>query len=64
MTLSGNIHLKKGASTFVQSTLRDPTIYENPDVYDGYRFYRMRQQPGKENVSIFASAITKDTDIP
>ncbi|KAM4055522.1 cytochrome p450 [Hirsutella rhossiliensis] len=27
----------------------DPESYENPDVFDGYRFYNMRQQSGKEN---------------
>lgn len=51
VTLSGNIQLKRGSAAMIMSRLRDPTLYERPDEYDGYRFYRMRQQAGKEKVS-------------
>lgn len=51
ITLSGDIQLKRGTGTIVMPRLRDPTIYEKPDEYDGYRFYRLRQQAGKEKVS-------------
>jgi cytochrome P450 len=51
VTLSGNIQLKRGSATMIMSRLRDPTLYERPDEYDGYRFYRMRQQAGKDKVS-------------
>lgn len=51
ITLSDDIHLKRDSVTLIMSRLRDPEVYENPDEYDGYRFYRLRQQPGKENTS-------------
>lgn len=51
VTLSGNIQLKRGSAAMIMPRLRDPTLYERPDEYDGYRFYRMRQQAGKEKVS-------------
>ncbi|PSN61609.1 cytochrome P450 monooxygenase [Corynespora cassiicola Philippines] len=28
--------------------MRDPAVYRDPEVWDGYRFFRMREQPGKE----------------
>ncbi|KAF7593458.1 hypothetical protein BBP40_011464 [Aspergillus hancockii] len=31
--------------------MRDPETYQNPDTYDGYRFMKMREQPGFEGVS-------------
>ncbi|ROW00374.1 hypothetical protein VMCG_07263 [Cytospora schulzeri] len=51
VTLLDGIHLKRGSGILVTSPLRDPAIYENPDEYDGYRFYRIRQQPGKKNTA-------------
>ncbi|KAI8302054.1 Cytochrome P450 monooygenase 1 [Colletotrichum sp. SAR11_59] len=33
----------------------DSTIYENPLEFDGYRFLRMRQTPGKENQAHFVT---------
>ncbi|KAM5369730.1 hypothetical protein ACJZ2D_008877 [Fusarium nematophilum] len=29
----------------------DAGTHTNPDEWDGYRFYRMREDPGKQNVS-------------
>ncbi|GAO19702.1 hypothetical protein UVI_02064330 [Ustilaginoidea virens] len=34
----------------------DPQVYAKPHEFDGYRFYKMRQQPGKENTSQLVSA--------
>lgn len=51
VTLSDGIQLKRGTATMLQPRMRDPALYENPDEYDGYRFYRMRQQEGGEKVS-------------
>lgn len=51
ITLSNNVELKRGTATMIMPRLRDPTLYENPDEYDGYRFARLRQQAGKEKVS-------------
>ncbi|KAJ0104434.1 hypothetical protein J7T55_010900 [Diaporthe amygdali] len=48
VTLSNNVELKRGTATMIMPRLRDPTLYENPDEYDGYRFARLRQQAGKE----------------
>lgn len=50
ITLSDNVEIKRGTATMIASRLRDPTLYEKPDEYDGYRFYRLRQQTGKEKV--------------
>lgn len=47
ITLSGDIQLKRGTGTLVMPRLRDPTLYEKPDEYDGYRFDRLRQQARK-----------------
>ncbi len=33
----------------MNSTRYDPAIYKDPDVFDGYRYLRMREVPGKEN---------------
>lgn len=29
-------------------SMRDPELYDSPETFDGYRFLRMRDQPGKE----------------
>lgn len=42
--------IPKGASMVVSAhVMNDESIYPDPKVYDGYRFYRMRQEPGHEN---------------
>lgn len=51
VTLSDNIQLKRDSATFIMSRLRDAEVYEKPDEFDPYRFYRLRQQPGKQNTS-------------
>ena len=53
VTLAGNIKLRRGTATMIMPRLRDPTLYEKPDEYDGYRFYRLRQQAAKEKESTY-----------
>lgn len=51
VALSDNIQLKRDSVTLIMSRLGDPEVYDQPDEYDPYRFYRLRQQPGKQNMS-------------
>lgn len=51
VTLSDNIQLKRGTGTMIMPRMRDSTLYEKPDEYDGYRFLRLRQEDGGEKVS-------------
>ncbi|KAF9875426.1 cytochrome P450 [Colletotrichum karsti] len=56
VTLSDGTFIPKGTSVCVSShALYDPEVYENPEKWDGYRFLRLRQQPGKENVAQLVS---------
>ncbi|KAI8294098.1 Cytochrome P450 monooxygenase TRI1 [Colletotrichum sp. SAR 10_98] len=56
VTLSDGTFIPKGTSVSVSShALFDANVYENPEKWDGYRFLRMREQPGKENVSQLVS---------
>lgn len=51
ITLSDGTHLRKGSEIMVSGLGHwDSTVYENPNEWDGYRFYRLRQQPGNENL--------------
>lgn len=48
--LSDGTVIPKGTKCAVRSTKRlDPIVYENPDVFDGARFMRMREVDGKSN---------------
>lgn len=48
--LSTGLVLKKGTGVIVDSyRMWDPNVHENPDEWDGYRFLKLRSQPGKEN---------------
>ncbi|KAI1348395.1 cytochrome P450 [Xylaria sp. FL0043] len=50
ITLSDGTVIPKGTKCAVRSTKRlDPNVYENPDVFDGARFMRMRDVPGQSN---------------
>lgn len=51
VTLSDGIQLKRDTATMIMPRMRDPTLYEKPDEYDGYRFYRLRQEAGNDKVS-------------
>ncbi|CAI7672189.1 unnamed protein product [Penicillium manginii] len=47
--LSDGTIIPKGAMIGVSThTNTDPTIYPSPELYDGYRFHKKRQQPGNE----------------
>jgi cytochrome P450 len=50
--LSDGTKLPKGSSMMVLADRHwDPSVYTNPDQYDGYRFLRMRTEPGKETAA-------------
>ncbi|GME50720.1 hypothetical protein N0V85_007699 [Neofusicoccum parvum] len=54
--LSDGTLVRKGQMLAVSSHLMwDPREYDKPYEWDGYRFYRMRHTPGKENVAQFVS---------
>lgn len=48
-TLSDGTLLRKGSEFMVMGVSQwDPAVYKDPLTWDGYRFYRLRQQPGNE----------------
>lgn len=50
VVLSDGTVIPKGANMLVSTnTLEDDSIYPNAAIYDGYRFYNKRQQPGNEH---------------
>ncbi|GKT47702.1 cytochrome P450 monooxygenase TRI1 [Colletotrichum spaethianum] len=56
VTLSDGTFIPTGTPVCVSShALWDPEVYPEPDKWDGYRFYRMREQANKENVSQLVS---------
>jgi len=49
-TFSDGTSIPAGAPIAVPtSSMRDPSIFPDPLKYDGYRFLRLRQEPGNEN---------------
>ncbi|TQN69592.1 Cytochrome P450 monooygenase 1, partial [Colletotrichum shisoi] len=56
VTLSDGTHLEKDTSIAVSSHLHwDEATYENPQEWDGWRFYNLRQTPGKGHTSQLVS---------
>ncbi|KAI1338392.1 cytochrome P450 [Xylariaceae sp. FL0016] len=50
LQLSNGLTLKPGDRFVVDSgRMWDPKVHQSPEVYDPYRFLKMRTQPGKEN---------------
>ena len=48
--LSNGFRLRKGTRVSVDSCrMRDPELYQNPDQWDGYRFFKLRSQEGMES---------------
>ncbi|KAI1346582.1 cytochrome P450 [Xylaria sp. FL0043] len=57
--LSDGIVIPKGAKLAVANTTRlDGDLYEEPEKFDGYRFLKMRSDPGKENTAQFVTTGT------
>ncbi|WQF84790.1 Putative cytochrome P450 [Colletotrichum destructivum] len=56
VTLSDGTRLEKNTSIAVSSHLHwDEATYKNPQEWDGWRFYNLRQTPGKEHSSQLVS---------
>ncbi|KAF5012813.1 hypothetical protein FDECE_1102 [Fusarium decemcellulare] len=54
--LSTGLVVKKGMRVNVDSyNMRDPNVHDNPDQWDGYRFLKLRSQPGKDNMAQLVS---------
>jgi cytochrome P450 len=51
LTLSNNIQLQPDDMIAVANYAinKDPRIYESPEIFDGYRFVKLRSQPGNAN---------------
>ncbi|OCK85009.1 cytochrome P450 [Lepidopterella palustris CBS 459.81] len=63
ISLSDGTVIPKGASLTIPNTrLYDSEFYENPDVFNGRRFYDMRMQPGNESKHQFVT--TADHYLP
>ncbi|KAK1545959.1 cytochrome P450 [Colletotrichum paranaense] len=58
VTLSDGTFIPKGANTAVSSHSQwNAAVYPEPEKWDAYRFLRMREEPGKENVSQLVSTL-------
>lgn len=57
MTLSDGTHLPHGTmiGAPLHAMMHDPALVENPDVFDGYRWYKLRQKEGQFNSHQFVS---------
>lgn len=57
ITLSNSLHIPEGIFVTAPSgqLCRDPTVHDNPDQFDGLRFYRLRQKPGNESKHQFVT---------
>ncbi|KAG6040945.1 hypothetical protein E4U41_006536 [Claviceps citrina] len=56
MQLSNGLVLKKGTRLNIDNQrLTDPEFYDQPDVYNPFRFCNMRSQPGKDHVAQLVS---------
>lgn len=54
--LADGTHIPRGTLLAVASTRHwDPEVYPEPEAFDGYRFYKLRQEKNKENTSQFVS---------
>ena len=51
ITLSDGFFILKGTYTAFSSLgiSRNPSLYSNPETFDGFRFSKLREQPGNEN---------------
>ena len=57
LTLSDGLHLPKGTrfSMPCADILHDPAITSDPQVFDGFRYYKQRQLPGESTRHQFAA---------
>jgi hypothetical protein len=44
--------IRKGTMLAMSTNLmRSPEVYKNPDQFDGYRYWKMQDQPGYEHLA-------------
>lgn len=57
LTLSDGFHLPVGtrSSMSCAAILHDPTVTFQPEIFDGFRYYKERQKPGEQNRHQFAT---------
>jgi cytochrome P450 len=57
LTLKDGTRIPKGAWLLAPAAAisHDPNVYEKPDQFDGFRYYKMRQVPDEENKHMFVS---------
>lgn len=57
MVLSDGTHIPIGTmiAAPIHSMLQDPELIENPEQFDGYRWYKLRQQENQLNLHQFVS---------
>jgi len=62
MTLPDGTFVPKGTKLEINtcSIHADKDLYENPEEFDGLRFYKMRQGPGQENKYKYSSVGRED----
>lgn len=61
-TLFGGTFLRRGSDIMVAGLGHwDPDIYERSNEWDGWRFYRLRQQPGNENA--YQAVVTSEQHV-
>ena len=63
ITLSENVHLPKGSVIGVSGDrMWDATVHDDPDKFDGYRFYRMRSSGASGASSNQAHLVSTSVD--
>lgn len=56
ITLSDNVFIPKDTYMFIGPVPhQDPELYPDPTEFNGYRFYKMREEPGHANKHQFVS---------
>lgn len=55
------IHLKRGECVMLSpKIMRDPTVYADPETYDGFRFYKLRFGPIQQDTVVSEKTTPRD----